>query len=477
MSGSKWLIITWFVFILGIWAIRGLPWTLDDYDQAKQAYTSYEMVEAGNWWYQHNPRQTPATKPPLVGWVSAAIHQLTGNWDVAWRLPSFAAATAILLLLWNAGKCVGGDLGGFVATGAFAWNMLAIRLATLVRTDMVLTFFIFATGWLVWRRLQREEKWAWSDTAWMTLLLALAAMTKGPIYHAFLLPGLIVWSVLAKGNQNRGRIWLHYALASIVSVVPFLVWTWLRVRQDPTFYDQVVVKEFLGRFTTGQKAVHNNQTLYFYIPHLLAKCFPWSLAVIGAACFRSVRNYVRRDQATLWLACWALGALVVMSIVPSKRVDRIFPVVPVFALLLAAVVPLIKQKKAGVWLCVAGLLIFASYAVADVMVGYRQRQDALVKFGQQVREIVAARQWSYTVAEGRDEGMLLYLDQLRFLNAKDVAEKLKTGEINVAVVDTKALKTVESKIGKTDRLLEVRHPTEKRYGYYLIQATTAATGR
>ncbi|HEY5891888.1 MAG TPA: glycosyltransferase family 39 protein [Chthoniobacterales bacterium] len=466
----------WFASIFGIWAIRGLPWTLDDYDQAKQAYTSYEMVEAGNWWYQHNPRQTPATKPPLVGWASAGIHQLTGSWDVAWRLPSFAAAVAILFLLWNAGRHLAGDIGGFVATGAFAWNMLAIRLATLVRTDMVLTFFIFASGWLIWRRLQREEKWEWNDTAWTTLLLGLGAMTKGPIYHAFLLPGLVVWSLLAKGNQNRGRILLHYALASLVSVIPFLIWTWLRVRHDPAFYDQVVVKEFLGRFTTGEKAVHNNQTLYFYIPHLLAKCFPWSLAVIVSACFRSVRDYVRRDPATLWLACWALGAVVVMSIVPSKRVDRIFPVVPVFALWLAAVFPVIKQKKAAVWLCVAGLVIFASYTVADVRAGYRHNQDALVKFGQQVRETTAARQWPYAIAEGRDEGMLLYLDKLRFLKARDVAEKLKSGEIGAAIVDTKVLKTVESKLGKVDRVLEVRHPTEKNYGYYLIHAT-AATGR
>lgn len=469
MSGKKWLTIAWFALILGIWAVRGLPWTLDDYDQAKQAYTSYEMVEAGNWWYQHNPRQTPATKPPLVGWTSAAIYQMTGAWDVAWRLPSFAAAVAILFLLWNGGKRLAGDLGGWVATGAFAWNMLAIRLATLVRTDMVLAFFIFASGWLVWRRLQNEEKWQWSDTAWMTLLLALAAMTKGPIYHAFLLPGLVAWSFLAKENQNRSRILIHYALASLVSVIPFLVWTWVRVRQDPAFYDQVVVKEFLGRFTTGEKAVHNNQTLYFYVPHLLAKCFPWSVAVLVAACIRPVRQYVGRNPAALWLTCWALGGVVVMSLVPSKRVDRIFPVIPVFALWLATTVPLINRRKTARWLCVAGLLIFASYAVADVVAGYRHKQDALVQFGKKARETAGANQWSYAASEGRDEGMLMYVNKLRFLKAGEVAEKLGTGEISAAIVDNKALKTVESEIGKVDRVLEVRHPGEKNYGYYLIR--------
>src|SRR4029077_18578951 len=39
---------------------------------------------------------------------------------------------------------------------------------------------------------------------------------------------------------------------------------------------------------------------------------------------------------TFWLLCWSIGGLVVMSLIPSKRVDRIFPVIPPLCLLLAA---------------------------------------------------------------------------------------------------------------------------------------------
>src|SRR4030095_11361373 len=74
--------------IVVLFAIANLPWQLDDYDQAKQAFTSFEMVKEGHWLYQHTPHERVATKPPLVGWISAALFAVTRSWEIAWRLPS-----------------------------------------------------------------------------------------------------------------------------------------------------------------------------------------------------------------------------------------------------------------------------------------------------------------------------------------------------------------------------------------------------
>src|SRR3982750_2940467 len=90
-----------------LFAIANLPWQLDDYDQAKQAFTSFEMVKEGHWWYQHTPHERVATKPPLVGWISASLFSVTHSWDLAWRLPSIGAATALAFLLYRAGAVYG----------------------------------------------------------------------------------------------------------------------------------------------------------------------------------------------------------------------------------------------------------------------------------------------------------------------------------------------------------------------------------
>src|SRR3954467_12955321 len=68
-----------------LFAIGNLPWNLDDFDQAKQAFTSFEMVERGHWFYQHTPNWWVATKPPLVGWISAAVFEVARSWELAWR--------------------------------------------------------------------------------------------------------------------------------------------------------------------------------------------------------------------------------------------------------------------------------------------------------------------------------------------------------------------------------------------------------
>src|SRR6266699_529018 len=91
----------WIVGALTIllFLVANLPWQLDDYDQAKQAFTSFEMVKEGHWFYQQTPHDGVATKPPLAGWTSAVFFALTRSWDVAWRLPSFLAAIALSILL------------------------------------------------------------------------------------------------------------------------------------------------------------------------------------------------------------------------------------------------------------------------------------------------------------------------------------------------------------------------------------------
>src|SRR6185295_12036356 len=107
----------WFIafLIILIFAIANLPWQLDDYDQAKQAFTSFEMVKEGHWLYQHTPHERVATKPPLVAWISAALFAVSRSWEIAWRLPSFLAALALAVVLYRAAKEAYGNVAAVIA--------------------------------------------------------------------------------------------------------------------------------------------------------------------------------------------------------------------------------------------------------------------------------------------------------------------------------------------------------------------------
>jgi len=178
--------------------ITNLPWTLDDYDQAKQAYTSFEVVEQGHFLYQHTPNESVATKPPLVGWTSAALYEVTRWWDGAWRLPSLGAALLLLWLIARMAETAYGELAGLIALSAFGLNLLTPRLATLVRTDMPLALVTFFIGAQIWNKIRRNGGWAPRDRTIAFLLLTAAMLIKGPIVYAFILPGLIVYQIMRR---------------------------------------------------------------------------------------------------------------------------------------------------------------------------------------------------------------------------------------------------------------------------------------
>ncbi len=251
-----------------------LPWQLDDYDQAKQAYTSFEMVKEGHWLYQRTPHERVATKPPLVGWISAGIFSVTRSWSIAWRLPSLGAAIALSILLFRVGR-VYGPIAGLFAVSAFAFNLFTPRLATLVRTDMPLALVIFAIGCLIWDKERKREGWYSRDRFSMFVLLTAAMLIKGPIVYAFLLPGIVVfqwWRRKVDATSAWCGWWPWMASLSI-----FLLWAIGGSVFIPGFYEQVIVREFLGRFG---ETIHRPQPFLFYLPHLLHKFFPWSVLML-----------------------------------------------------------------------------------------------------------------------------------------------------------------------------------------------------
>ncbi len=509
--------------IVGLFILRDLPWRLDEYDQAKQAFTSLEMVQAGHWGFQHTPGyRSVATKPPLVGWISAGLYYLTGgNWDWAWRLPSFLSALVLVGLLWRAGERLWPGWGGTLAAAAFALNQLTPRLASLVRTDMPLTLWITLLGLIVWRHADTSHPWTadrgqtvrfldperyrWlvglSPDRWAVFFLLLAAMmTKGPVVYAFLLPGMVAYTLILHRRRNpetgSGGAgiwggWWHWTLP----LLPFLFWLERGMVTVPGFYQQVVLHEFLGRFTVGEQAVHHNQPVYYYFLQLLGRWAPWSVLLVavrlrGAAVWWSLW----REPGNLWLICWAAGGLLLMSVVPSKRVDRIFPVIPPLCLLTVAALRQAEEahrireqnvaegmlpaaappsqdeierlaSQAVVWprawshlALQAAIILAAGGAVYGAGQAFWQKDDTLTKFGTQVRAATGGHRVEVVVTQSQpsDETLLVYLRRLEFLTPVQALQLWTTGKVDAMALSQP---TMEKSRGLLSLALPLDHPS------------------
>lgn len=445
----------WFVASLTalLFAVANLPWQLDDYDQAKQAFTSFQMIKAGRWFYQQTPHEHVATKPPLVGWISAGLFAVTHSWETAWRLPSFLAAIAIAILLFRAATSAYGAIAGLIAFSAFGLNLLSPRLATLVRTDMPLALVIFLIGLLIWQKIRAKTEWRLPDQVYIFALLTVAMLIKGPIVYAFLLPGIALFE-WRYGRARPPGARRHSAWSGwwpwIASLAVFLLWAIGGILFTPGFFDQVVMREFVARFG---ETIHRPQPLYFYLPHLLHKFAPWSLLIISIAVFDLASRRWRIGAAsqeisseTFWVICWSMGGLIAMSLIPSKRVDRIFPVIPPLCLLLAAQIggragalrrPDAAARRPYLLLALVFAILFTGgYTIFKVICGYRDHRDALVVFGNSVCHEAEAHRWRYEVVSAKDEGLLLYLRKKRFIEPDRAIIEWNRGDLDALVAST-----------------------------------------
>ena len=158
---------------------------------------------------------------------------------------------------------------------------------------------------------------------------------------------------------------------------------------------------------------------------------------IGAA-------FQEMSPETFWLVCWSLGALIVMSIIPSKRVDRILPVIPQLCLLLAMQIGKMSPREqlrehicrlsaAALFL---SILLTSGHTISKVVSGYRNHRAALVIFGREVRHQAEAHHWQYEAIRARDEGMLLYLERTHFLEPDEAIREWNRGALDALVAPT-----------------------------------------
>jgi hypothetical protein len=164
-----------------------------------------------------------------------------------------------------------------------------------------------------------------------------------------------------------------------------------------------------------------------------------------------------------------------MSLIPSKRVDRIFPIIPPLCLLLAAQIARLVACSHGSasrfsasvdssstghppsegcgeacrqvateneatsiyrWAAAAlviSILFTGGYTISKVISGYRYQRNALAIFGGEVRREAAAHRWRYEVVLSKHEGLLLYLQKTHFIEPDHAVAEWNGGKLDALI--------------------------------------------
>jgi hypothetical protein len=187
-----------------------------------------------------------------------------------------------------------------------------------------------------------------------------------------------------------------------------------------------------------------------------------------------LRSVFREMSAeTLWVLCWSIGGLIAMSLIPSKRVDRIFPVIPPLCLVLAAQIaprscshgPMGRSSKSTIsdetahrmvatrtalarfylWSAITlafAILFTGGYTGWKVIDGYLDHRNALALFGKHIRHEAEARHWRYEAVSAKDEGLLLYLRKTNFIEPADAITQWNAGNLDALIASKEKAETL-----------------------------------
>ena len=337
-------------------------------DEPRFVLAAQDMVSSGQWLFPHRGRELYAEKPPVFMWTQAAAYEVTGNWKVAFLLPSLLAA---LITLWLVH-----DLS------ARLWNRCAAQYATLAlfvclqfglqakrgQIDMLLVMLTTLSLWGLLRHLLQGPQWR-------LLYLGLFAAGVGTVTKGVgFLPVLVLLPWLAARWQGRvesfaqpndGWRWLLGVLCFIagtgVWVVPMLVAVFQS--SDPAlqaYANDILLKQTGKRYADSW---HHVQPFWYYAQVMMTLWLPGALLLpwLLPAWLRRLR----RGDPRFWLLLgWSALVLLFFSASPGKREVYIFPMLPALCVAAAPLLPALMQRIVVRRVLFAYLLVLASVACA-----------------------------------------------------------------------------------------------------------------
>jgi 4-amino-4-deoxy-L-arabinose transferase-like glycosyltransferase len=328
-----WPVVAWLLLAAGGLGVGLGGHALIDPDEGRSAAVARAMAATGDYLVPRLNGVAHLDKPVLFHAAQAGAMRLLGPTETAARLPAlFATWATVASTVWFA-RGLFGRGAGWVAGTVSASAPLAVAMARTAIFDSMLSFFVVLATIAFFRAIESAPGEGaipparrWSLLAWGSM--ALGVLTKGPV--ALVVP-LLVAGPYALWRRRSPRVW--HVSGPVLFLLLVLPWALAVEQRQPGFLRYALVTETWRRVTTGE--LHRGGPIWYFLPYLLAGCFPWVLVVAVAAVERWRRVRPEERAPLLFLGLWLAVPLVFFSLSQSKRPQYVLPLVAAVALLTA----------------------------------------------------------------------------------------------------------------------------------------------
>lgn len=298
---------------------------LSDHEE-KVALPAHEAAANGHWlvpMFEGKPR---LEKPPVPYWAVALTYLVTGSESrYTTRLPSALLGIVAIAVAYALGRKTRGRLGGMVFAACLAGTPFFMLYMHRAASDEYLAFFVMLALCLFYLYSESGGRAALFG---FYAALAGAAMSKGPVALALVVPPAIIYLLISR-KAALLKNYRHIVGAGIFFGLT-LPWPVAVAMLQPEAFS-TWLKE--GLFRYGSALNTHSRPLHYYLRYLPLMAIPWApFLIAGAATFR--RWCPPRERGLyLCLLIWFLWGFIFFSICDEKKAPYLLPLVPAAALL------------------------------------------------------------------------------------------------------------------------------------------------
>ncbi|MEO7794479.1 MAG: glycosyltransferase family 39 protein [Thermoanaerobaculia bacterium] len=329
-QGERAVLVLWVPLVLFAVAFQLGSRALFDPDEGRNAEVMREMSVSGDYFVPRLNTLLFLDKPFLYFAAGGVAVTTLGANEVAVRLPGVLCTLALAIGVGALARRWWGGQAGALAAIATVAAPLPLLYSQIVIFDAMLTLWICTAVGAFYLAVDEEEVPSaqalaarWALVGWTAI--ALGILTKGPVALLVPLAAVLPWA-LWRGRARR----IVARGAPLVLVAVIAPWLWAVSRADSDFLHYALVTETWSRLTSNE--LKRDAPVWFYLPVALFGILPWSVVPI-AGWRRVLAAWRARRPEYRFLLVWFAVPYLLFSLMHSKRVHYILPVVPALVLL------------------------------------------------------------------------------------------------------------------------------------------------
>ncbi len=309
--------------------------------EGREGIVIEEILDSGNYILPLRNGEIVPSKPILFHWLGAALAKLLGKateMDVfALRLPSALAGIGSVLVTFHLTALFSNAATGTLASLLLLSTYGFIAISQEGRVDSLFNFLITASiaAWLTGFVRHQQEGISRIPSRYYrcaAVACGLAVLTKGPLGFAHV--GMVIGVITLSDSGLRSLFSLLRPEWIWALLIP-TPWYLLAMQSGgDNFVGRQFIYENFRRFTGG--AGISKRSWWFYFPHLIRHCGPWSIPfciIIAHQIKRKCGDIFGSTTTLPWLGIrigivWSCTVFCFLNVAAGKHPSYLAPMLP-----------------------------------------------------------------------------------------------------------------------------------------------------